>query len=163
MSVLAEPAVARALNFVNGQWVESRSQRIAERRNPANFDDLVGVIPLSTREETRAAVAAAAAAFPAWRATPAPVRGRAIARAAQIMTERQQELGRMLTREEGKTLTESNGEILRSINVLEFMAGEARRMGGETLPSELPKNFAYTLKQPTPSFLNLRPSPRSPE
>ncbi len=148
MSVLAEPAVARALNFVNGQWVESRSQRIAERRNPANFDDLVGVIPLSTREETRAAVAAAAAAFPAWRATPAPVRGRAIARAAQIMTERQQELGRMLTREEGKTLTESNGEILRSINVLEFMAGEARRMGGETLPSELPKNFAYTIKQP---------------
>src|SRR6266571_6751928 len=107
MSVLAETAVARGMNFVNGRWVESRSQRIAERRNPANLDDLVGVIPLSTREEAHAAVAAAAAAFPAWRATPAPVRGRAIARAAQIMTERPQELARMLTREGGKTLTAS--------------------------------------------------------
>jgi len=146
VTVVAE--VARARNFVNGRWVEPAGQRRVERRNPADRDDLLGVVPLSTRQETQAAIQAAAAAFPAWRATPAPARGRVIARVAQIMTERQAELGRLLTREEGKTLNESNGEILRSINVLEFMAGEARRLGGETLPSELPRNFAYTLKQP---------------
>jgi len=136
------------MNFVNGRWVEPKGGRSVERRNPANHDDLVGVVTLSTREETRAAIAAAEKAFPAWRATPPPVRGKIIARAAQIMTERQDELARMLTREEGKTLSESNGEILRSINVLDFMAGEGKRLGGETLPSELPKNFAYTMKQP---------------
>src|SRR5207248_5606006 len=70
------------------------------------------------------------------------------ARADQSMTGRKDELGRMLTREEGKTLSDSSGEILRSINVLDFMAGEGKRIGGETLPSELPKNFAYTIKQP---------------
>ena len=146
--MIAETAVARAMNFVNGRWVESSGSRKVERRNPANRDDLVGVVSLSTREETRAAIQAAALAFPGWRATPAPARGRVIARVAQIMSERQAELARVLTREEGKTLNESSGEILRSINVLEFMAGEARRLGGETLPSELPRNFAYTLKQP---------------
>lgn len=148
MSVVADAAVARAMNFVNGRWVEPVGERRVERRNPANRDDLVGVVALSTRAEARAALDAAAAAFPAWRATPAPLRGRIIARAGQIMTERAQELGRILTREEGKTLSESHGEILRSINVLDFMAGEARRISGETLPSELPRNFAYTLKQP---------------
>src|SRR5438128_3742142 len=64
------------------------------------------------------------------------------------MTQRKDELGCMLTREEGKTLSDSSGEILRSINVLDYMAGEGKRIGGETLPSELPKNFAYTMKQP---------------
>jgi aldehyde dehydrogenase (NAD+) len=141
-------SVARALNFINGQWIESAGKRAVERRNPANFDDIVGMVTLSTREETRRAVNAALAAFPAWRDTPPPVRGKIIARAAQIMTARLDELAATLTREEGKTLSESKGEILRSINVLDYMAGEAKRIGGETLPSELPKNFAYTVKHP---------------
>jgi len=148
MGTVTETAVARSLNFIAGRWVESSGGRKVERRNPANLDEVVGVVTLSTREEARAAVEAASAAFPAWRAAPAPGRGRIIARAAQLMSERQADLARMLTREEGKTLKESAGEIQRSINVLEFMAGEARRLGGETLPSDLPKNFAYTMKQP---------------
>ena len=148
MNALAQVVPARSMNFVKGNWVESTSSRLVERRNPANFDDVVGMVNLSTREETRATVEAAAAAFPAWRSTPAPVRGRIIGRAAQIMTQRKHELGRMLTREEGKTLSDSSGEILRSINVLDYMAGEGKRIGGEMLPSELPKNFAYTMKQP---------------
>ncbi|HEX2712197.1 MAG TPA: aldehyde dehydrogenase family protein [Candidatus Acidoferrales bacterium] len=135
-------------NFINGRWVESRSTRTVERRNPANLDDLIGIAPLSTREETREAIAAARAAFEAWRDTPAPVRGRVIAKAALLMEHHKEDLGRILTREEGKTLKDSLGEVQKSINILEFMAGEARRIGGETLPSELPKNFAYTLKQP---------------
>ena len=135
-------------NFINGHWVESRSTRTVERRNPANLDELIGLAPLSTREEAREAIAAARAAFAAWRETPAPVRGRVIAKAALLMEQQKEDLGRILTREEGKTLKDSVGEVQKSINILEFMAGEARRIGGETLPSELPKNFAYTLKQP---------------
>ncbi len=135
-------------NFINGRWVESLSSRSAERRNPANLDEVIGLLLLSTREETREAVAAARHAFPAWRETPAPLRGRFIAKAALLMEQRKDELARLLTREEGKTLKDSLGEVQKSVNILEFMAGEARRIGGETLPSELPKNFAYTLKQP---------------
>ena len=135
-------------NFINGRWVESRSARSVERRNPANTDEVIGLVPLSTREEVREAIATARQAFPAWRDTPAPVRGRILAKAAVLMEEQKQELARLLTREEGKTLKDSLGEVQKSINILEFMAGESRRLGGETLPSELPKNFAYTLKQP---------------
>jgi aldehyde dehydrogenase (NAD+) len=135
-------------NFIGGHWAESRSARTVERRNPANLDEVIGIAPLSTREEAREAVAAAAAAFPGWRDTPAPARGRVIARAAALMEQQKEELARLLTREEGKTFKDSLGEVQKTINILEFMAGESRRIGGETLPSELPKNFAYTLKQP---------------
>jgi aldehyde dehydrogenase (NAD+) len=135
-------------NYVEGKWVESRSGKTLERRNPANHADLLGAAPLSSREELGAAVAAAKRAFPGWRDTPAPVRGKYIQRAAQIMSERTDELARLLTREEGKTVTEAKGEILRTCNVLDYTAGEARRLSGETLPSELPLNFAYTVRQP---------------
>jgi aldehyde dehydrogenase (NAD+) len=135
-------------NFINGQWVESSSGLSIERRNPADHDEVVAVVPLSTREEAREAIAAAKAAFPAWRDTPAPVRGKIVARAAAILEARKEEVARLLTREEGKTLKDSLGEVTRSVNILEFTAGEARRMGGETVPSEMPRNFAYTFKQP---------------
>jgi acyl-CoA reductase-like NAD-dependent aldehyde dehydrogenase len=135
-------------NFINGRWVESRSAKSLERRNPANWDELVSVAPLSTREDVREAVHAAKEAFAGWRDTPAPLRGKLIAKAAGLMEQQKEELARILTREEGKTLKESLGEVQKSIHILEFMAGEARRLGGETLPSELPRNFAYTIKQP---------------
>jgi alpha-ketoglutaric semialdehyde dehydrogenase len=135
-------------NFINGHWVESSSGLTIERRNPADQDEVVAVVPLSTRKEAREAIAAAKAAFPTWRDTPAPVRGKIVARAAAILEARKEEVARLLTREEGKTLKDSLGEVTRSVNILEFTAGEARRMGGETVPSELPRNFAYTFKQP---------------
>jgi len=135
-------------NFIQGRWVESSSARTSERRNPANLDEVIGLAPLSTREETRQAVAAALAAFPKWRDTPAPIRGRVISKAALLMEEQKDDLALLMTREEGKALKDALGEVQKSINILEFMAGESRRIGGETVPSELPKNFAYTLKQP---------------
>jgi aldehyde dehydrogenase (NAD+) len=146
-TVTTTPQVCK--NFINGRWVESRSARTSERHNPANLDELIGVVPLSTREEVDEAVAAAKRAFTGWRDTPAPQRGKILYRAMALMTEQKEELSRLLTREEGKTLNESRGEVQRSINVLEFFAGEARRIAGETLPSELPRNFCYTIKQPT--------------
>ncbi|HYJ45913.1 MAG TPA: aldehyde dehydrogenase family protein, partial [Pyrinomonadaceae bacterium] len=135
-------------NFINGEWVESVSSRTVENINPANTDDVLGTIRQATRDEARSAVEAASNAFRDWRSTPAPTRGRLVARAARLMEENKEELAQLLTREEGKTIAESRGELQRSINVAEFCAGESRRMNGETIQSELPSNFAYTIKQP---------------
>src|SRR5271169_2275934 len=135
-------------NHINGEWVESKSTKIVERRNPANTDEVVARIPLSTRQEMKEAIVAAKAAFPAWREKPAPNRGKILFTATRIMQEQKEVLARLLTREEGKALKDSLGEVQRAINILEFMAGEARRLNGETLTSELPKTFTYTIRQP---------------
>jgi aldehyde dehydrogenase (NAD+) len=116
--------------------------------NPADVQDIVADAPSSTASEAAAACEAAARAFEGWRQTPAPVRGQILFKVQRRMEERRQELAEALTREEGKTIAESRGEIQRAINVVEFFAGEARRITGETIPSELPHNFCYTLKQP---------------
>jgi aldehyde dehydrogenase (NAD+) len=135
-------------NFINGQWIESSSTKTVANINPANTDEELGLVRLSTREEARSAVEAAAAAFRAWRATPAPARGRIVAKAARLLEDHKEEIARLLTREEGKTIAEARGELQRSANVADFCAGEARRLNGETIQSELPSNFAYTIKQP---------------
>src|SRR6188508_929117 len=135
-------------NFVKGEWVESSSQKTADNINPANTEDVLGIVRLSTREEARRAVEAAAEAFRGWRSTPAPARGRIVARFARLLEEHKETLAALLTREEGKTVSEARGELQRAINVADFCAGESRRMNGETIPSELPSNFAYTIKQP---------------
>src|SRR6201988_150110 len=135
-------------NFIGGKWVESSSKRTASNVNPANTDEVLGTIRQATREEARAAVEAAAASFRMWRTTPAPTRGRIVSNAARLMEQHKEELAELLTHEEGKTIAESRGELQRSINVAEFCAGESRRLNGETIQSELPLNFAYTIKQP---------------
>src|SRR5256886_11150887 len=135
-------------NFINGVGVESESTRTVQNINPANTDDVLGTIRQATRDEARRAVESASAAFRDWRTTPAPTRGRIVARAARLLEDHKEELAQILTREEGKTVAESRGELQRSINVAEFCAGESRRMNGETIQSELPSNFAYTIKQP---------------
>ena len=135
-------------NFIGGEWMKSSASKSAPNVNPANTDDVIGNIPLASREEARRAVEAAADAFPKWRATPAPTRGRVVAQAARLLEQNKEELAQSLTREEGKTIAESRGELQRSINVADFCAGESRRLTGETIPSELPLNFAYTIKQP---------------
>ncbi|MGI9107493.1 MAG: aldehyde dehydrogenase family protein [Pyrinomonadaceae bacterium] len=135
-------------NFIDGQWLLSEATQTTANINPANTDDVVGTVRLSLREEARRGVEAAAEAFRGWRMTPAPVRGRIVARFARLLEADKDNLASLLTREEGKTLSESRGEIQRAANVAEFCAGEARRMNGETIQSELPANFAYTIKQP---------------
>lgn len=135
-------------NYIDGKWVESRSGKSLERRNPANHDDLLGAAPLSSREEMREAVAAAKRALEGWKSTPAPARGAIIAKAARILEAQKDDLARLVTREEGKAVNEAKGELQRAINVLEYSAGEATRLTGETLPSALANNFAYTIRQP---------------
>jgi acyl-CoA reductase-like NAD-dependent aldehyde dehydrogenase len=135
-------------NYINGEWVESVSDKILPNCNPANTLDCLGIVKLATREETRRAIEAAEQAFRDWKNTPAPVRGKIVARAARLLEDDKENLAQILTREEGKTLSESRGELTRAINVCEFTAGEARRLNGETFDSELAANFAYTIRQP---------------
>jgi alpha-ketoglutaric semialdehyde dehydrogenase len=134
-------------NYIGGEWRESRGRRVADV-NPADTSEIVADAPASTADEARQACEAAAHAFESWRATPVPKRGQILYKVQRRMEERRDELAEALTREEGKTLGESRGEIQRAINVVEFFAGEARRITGETIPSELPHNFCYTVKQP---------------
>jgi aldehyde dehydrogenase (NAD+) len=135
-------------SFIDGAWLKTASTKTLPNINPANINDVIGTVELCTREEARKAVEAAYNATKAWRNTPAPARGRIISRVARLMEDNKEELAQLLTREEGKTLAESRGELIRAINVVDFCAGESRRMNGETIPSELPANFAYTIKEP---------------
>jgi len=135
-------------NFINGEWVESSSDKTIQNINPANIGDIIGTVKLSTRDEAQKSVEAAYNAFRDWKNTPAPTRGRIVAKAARLLEDNKEDLAQILTREEGKTISESRGELQRAINVAEFCAGESRRLNGETIQSELPANFAYTIKQP---------------
>jgi aldehyde dehydrogenase (NAD+) len=141
-------SVSTYRNFVGGAWKGSSADKTAPNLNPADTRDIVGLTPQSTATETREAVASARAAFPSWRDMPAPKRGAILFRAMALLEGKKDEIARLLTREEGKTLSESLGEVQRAINVLEFTAAEGRRLGGHTVPSELPRNFCYTLRQP---------------
>src|SRR5437660_9507707 len=135
-------------NFIGGKWIKSTTKKTLNNIKPANTAEVIGTNRQATREEARAAVEAASEAFHEWRRTPAPARGKIVARAARLMEAAKEELATILTLEEGKTISESRGELQRSINVAEFCAGESRRMNGETIFSELPSNFVYTIKQP---------------
>jgi acyl-CoA reductase-like NAD-dependent aldehyde dehydrogenase len=138
----------RLRNFINGRWVESRSEIAEPDINPADVEDVLSLAPLSTREDTEDAVRSAQQAAASWAATPAPARGKILFRVAELLRTRMEEIAQILTREEGKTLADSRGEIQRAINILEFTAGEGRRLTGSTIPSELPRTFIYTLRKP---------------
>jgi len=135
-------------NFIGGEWITSNSKKRVPNINPASIDDVLGETPLSTRAEATAAVELAAKAFQHWRKVPAPKRGAIVTRAAEIMTERKEEIARALSHEEGKLLSEARGELQRSINIMEFCGSHGRRLNGETIPLELADNFGYTIKQP---------------
>src|SRR5262250_398819 len=135
-------------NYIRGEWISLRQGREIEVRNPADQDEVVGKGFLASSKEAEAALAAASEALPAWSRMPAPKRGEIVERAADLLRAEQDDVARLLTREEGKTLADAKGEIYRAYNVLNYTAGQSRRMGGTTLPSELPKNFVYTMRQP---------------
>ncbi|HEV2357017.1 MAG TPA: aldehyde dehydrogenase family protein [bacterium] len=116
--------------------------------NPANTAEVLAEVPLASAADVEPAVARAGAAFRVWRDTPAPERGRVLARAAEIARRRLDELSDLLTREEGKVLPEARGEVLKGIALLEWYAGEGFRMGGRTRPSEMPSTLLFSLRQP---------------
>src|SRR5690242_6962420 len=132
-------------NYIRGEWLVLREGRDIEVRNPANLDEVLGTGYLASKRHAEDAIAAASAALADWSRMPAPKRGEIVERAADILKAELDEVARLLTREEGKTFTDAKGEVYRAYNVLNYTAGQSRRIGGVTIPSELPKNFAYTM------------------
>jgi acyl-CoA reductase-like NAD-dependent aldehyde dehydrogenase len=135
-------------NYIGGEWVPAASGRTLENRNPADTSDLVGTFAESGPEDVEAAVSAAREAFPRWRAIPAPKRGEILFRAAEILVRRKEELSRDMTREMGKVLAETRGDVQEAIDMTYYMAGEGRRQFGQTTPSELPNKFQMSVRMP---------------
>lgn len=135
-------------NLIDGEWVQSRTGQTYENLNPADTRDVVGVFQRSDKRDVDDAVNAAQAAFQRWRLFPAPRRAEIIYRAAEILVERKEEYARLMTREMGKVLKETRGDVQEAIDTAYYMAGEGRRQFGATVPSELPNKFAMAVRTP---------------
>ncbi len=135
-------------NFINGEWVEGRSGKAYENRNPANTDELIGMFAASTSEDVDLAVDAATEAYKTWRLVPAPKRAEILFRAAELLVQRKEQFAKDMTREMGKVLAETRGDVQEAIDMTYYMAGEGRRLFGQTTPSELPNKFAMSVRQP---------------
>jgi aldehyde dehydrogenase (NAD+) len=135
-------------NLIDGAWRPSTTGQVFENRNPAHPDEVVGLFQQSGRDDVEEAIEAAAKAFSAWRLTPAPQRAELLFRAGRLLAERKDVLARDMTREMGKILEETRGDVQEAIDMTFFMAGEGRRQTGRTTPSELRDKFAMSVRQP---------------
>ena len=135
-------------NLIGGEWVDARSGATFTSLSPANREDVVGEFPASGAADVDAAVEAAGRAFRAWSLLPAPKRGEILFRIARLLAEHKEELSRLMTREMGKVLPEARGDVQEAIDVAYYMAGEGRRLFGQTVPSEMPDKFAMSIRRP---------------
>ncbi len=135
-------------NFIDGEWVEASTGETFENRNPADTRDLVGIFQKSGKPDVDAAIDAAKRAYAKWRLVPAPKRAEIVYRAGEMLMERKEEYSRDMTREMGKIIKETRGDVQEAIDTAYYMAGEGRRMFGPTTPSELPNKFAMAVRQP---------------
>ncbi|HEY7862881.1 MAG TPA: aldehyde dehydrogenase family protein, partial [Thermoanaerobaculia bacterium] len=119
-----------------------------EDRNPADRDEIGGLFPDSGKKEVDEAVEAAKKAFPLWRDTPAPRRAEVLYKAGEILQRDKEKLARLMTREMGKVLAETRGDVQEAIDMAYLAAGEGRRLFGYTTPSELPNKWAMCSRQP---------------
>src|SRR5689334_751794 len=147
MSIVAAKATTYH-NFIDGSWIPSVSGDVFENRNPANSEDLIGLFQKSTNADVDRALDAAARAYAHWRLVPAPRRAELLFRAAQLIAERKESLARDMTREMGKVLEETRGDVQEAIDMTFFMAGEGRRQYGQTVPAEMRDKFAMSVRQP---------------
>ncbi len=135
-------------NFIGGQWRDSQSGETFVSTNPAHTSEVIGHFQKSTVADLEDAVAAALNAQRKWAATPAPERGEVLLRTALLLEQQKEELATLMTREMGKILKETRGDVQIAIDVAKFIAGEGRRAEGETLPSALPDKFNMTVRHP---------------
>jgi acyl-CoA reductase-like NAD-dependent aldehyde dehydrogenase len=135
-------------NYIGGKWEPAASGETFESRNPADRDEVLGTFPRSTSTEVDAAVQAAKDAYHDWMLTPAPERADYLVRVALLLEQRKEELSELMTREMGKTLKESRGDVQEGIDFAHYMAGEGRRPIGSTVPSELRSKFSLTMRHP---------------
>lgn len=136
------------LNYIAGQWIECKAKKTFSNTNPANTDDVVGLFQASGAEDAESACDAARKAQPAWAVLPAPRRGEYLFRAAEILEGRLAKLAEEMTREEGKTLPESKGEVKRAINIFRYFGGEGARQFSYKIPSEREDVICYTIRKP---------------
>ena len=135
-------------NFIAGAWVEPATGAYFENRNPADWNDLIGRFPSSGPEDVRRAATAAQRGFAAWSRTPAPVRGQVLQRAGDLLARRKDELARAMTREMGKVLLETRGDVQEGIDTAYYAHTEGRRLFGRTVPSELRSKWAMSYRRP---------------
>jgi acyl-CoA reductase-like NAD-dependent aldehyde dehydrogenase len=135
-------------NFIGGDWVPAKSGQTVQNVNPADTREVVAQYPLSGKEDAAAAIDAAKKAYPGWAAMTPVARGRILSKASQILESRKAELAELLTREEGKTLAESTGEVQRAADIFRFFGGLSYTLGGQTIPHDLPGNFLFTRREP---------------
>jgi acyl-CoA reductase-like NAD-dependent aldehyde dehydrogenase len=135
-------------NYINGKWVDAKSGKTFENRNPANWDDIIGIFPKSGPEDVEEAVKAARKAYQSWRLVPPPKRADIIKKAADLLVQRKEEIAREMTREMGKILLETRGDVQEGIDTGYYAAGEGRRLFSYTTTSELPNKFAMAIRLP---------------
>ncbi|GMB09507.1 aldehyde dehydrogenase [Thermolongibacillus altinsuensis] len=135
------------LNFIDGEWVPSVSGKFSTNVNPAT-GEILGKAPQSTKEDVDRAVLAAKKAQKSWRLVPAPERAEVLYEVARLLKERKEELAQILTSEMGKVISEARGEVQEAIDMAYYMAGEGRRLFGDTVPSELRNKFAMSVRVP---------------
>ena len=135
-------------NFVAGRWVRPSTGRYFENRNPANTRDLIGRFPESGVEDVNAAVQSATEGFRKWSRVPAPARGDVLKRVGDLLTERKEAIARAMTREMGKVLPETRGDVQEGIDTAYYAASEGRRLFGHTVPSELRSKWAMSYRRP---------------
>jgi acyl-CoA reductase-like NAD-dependent aldehyde dehydrogenase len=144
----ADRAVQNYGNYIAGEWRPAASGETMENRNPANRDEVVGLFASSGNDDVDAAIAAAEEAYRSWRFSSPMTRAGILHKAANILESRIPEVGRELTREEGKTLKEGIGETTRAVQILRYFAGEAQQPSGEHYPSVSPHTLLYTTREP---------------
>ncbi len=142
------PEVSILQQFIGGVWVDGSSTREIISTNPADNRQVLAKLKGADKSDVLKAIDAASKAFPGWKATTAPARGRILMKAALLLRERKEELARLMTREQGKILPEAMGEMEKGITLIEWFAGEGLRLGGITQPSELAKNLLFTTRSP---------------
>ncbi len=144
-------------NYIRGVWVDAKSGETFRSINPANTDETIGIVSKSGRDDVDGAVEAAREAYDKWRLTPAPRRGEILFRAAELLLKNKETLGRLETREMGKVLQEGLGDVQEAIDMGYYMAGEGRRLTGETVPSELPNKDMKSVRTPVGVFALITP------
>lgn len=133
--------------YIDGRWVDGERGETFQSHNPAT-GEVLATVAQATPADVDRAVEAAHRAFARWRLVPAPRRGEVLFRAAEILKERKDDLARLMVQEMGKVIAEARGDVQEAIDMVYYMAGEGRRLAGETVPSELPEKFGFSVRDP---------------
>ena len=144
---LADPSLLRQQCFIDGRWVDADDGAKVDVTNPAN-GAVLGTVPRCGANETRRAIEAAKKAFPAWAAKPAKERGRILRKWADLMMANAEDLGKLMTAEQGKPLAEAKGEVGYAASFYEWFAEEGRRVYGDMIPSGTPDKRLFAMRQP---------------